>query len=176
MNLAMRTSHRDDRPVRVYASGGQDVNHLDEVYDGEVPDVLDNAYVIVDYASGARACLDLCMFAEAGRNEQELVAVGPLGKIEAFVPGAGHVLVGDRRASAIGDPVVHEVPVVDDPRIGYRGAHHGASYLEIAEFVDAVRDGRPAGVSVDDGCWSVAVGVAAHRSIDEGRAVRLDEC
>ena len=173
MNLVMRTSHGDDRPVRVYASGGQDVNHLDEVYGGEVPDVLDNAYVIVDYASGARANLDLCMFAEAGRNEQELVAVGPLGKIEAYVPGAGHVLVGDRSASTVGHPVVHKVPVVDDPRIAYRGAHHGASYLEVAEFVDAVRDGTPARVTVDDGRWSVAVGAAAHLSIEEGQAVPL---
>ena len=30
-------------------------------------------------------------------------------------------------------------------------------------------------VGLDDGLWSVAVGVAAHRSIDEGRAVTLDE-
>ncbi|MEZ5177594.1 MAG: Gfo/Idh/MocA family oxidoreductase [Acidimicrobiales bacterium] len=28
----------DDTPVRVLASGAQDVNHLDEAYDGEVPD------------------------------------------------------------------------------------------------------------------------------------------
>ena len=33
----------DSRPVRVMASGAQDVNHLDESYDGEVPDILDNA-------------------------------------------------------------------------------------------------------------------------------------
>ena len=30
-------------------------------------------------------------------------------------------------------------------------------------------------VTVEDGLWSVAVGAAAHRSIDEGRAVTLDE-
>lgn len=113
------------------------------------------------------------MFGEAGRNEQELVAVGPRGKIEAFVPGAGYVLVGDRAASSIGNPVVHKMPVVDDPRVAHRGAHHGASYLEVAEFVDAVRNGAPARVTVEDGRWSLAVGAAAHRSIDEGRAVRL---
>ena len=43
------------RPVRVMASGAQDVNHLDEVYDGRVPDILDNAFVIVDFDDGARA-------------------------------------------------------------------------------------------------------------------------
>jgi hypothetical protein len=30
-------------------------------------------------------------------------------------------------------------------------------------------------VGVEDGVWSVAMGVAAHRSIDEGRVVELSE-
>ena len=91
MNLAVGA-----RPTRVFASGGQDVNHLDEVYDGERSDILDNAYVIVDYANGVRASLDLCMFAEGGRNEQEIVAVGSQGKAEAALPGDGMVHVGRR--------------------------------------------------------------------------------
>ena len=63
------------RPARVMASGGQDVNHLDEVYDGERSDILDNAFVIVEYENGIRANLDLCMFAEASRQEQEISVV-----------------------------------------------------------------------------------------------------
>ncbi len=51
-------------PVRVMASAGQDANHKDEVYNGEQPDILDNGYVIVDFENGARAMLELCMFAE----------------------------------------------------------------------------------------------------------------
>ena len=39
------------RPVRVMASAGQDVNHLDEVYDGRNSDIVDNAYVIIDFES-----------------------------------------------------------------------------------------------------------------------------
>ena len=80
MNLVVGT-----RPRRVMASGGQAVNHLDESYDGEVPDIIDNAYVVVEYAGGVRAMLDLCMFAEASRNEQELCVVGDEGKVEALV-------------------------------------------------------------------------------------------
>ena len=70
-------------PVRVCASGGQDVNHLDERYEGETPDILDNAYVIVDYNDGTRAMLDLCMFAEGSKNEQEIAVTGDTGKVEA---------------------------------------------------------------------------------------------
>ncbi len=160
----------DSEPVRVQASGAQDVNHLDEVYDGEVPDVLDNAFVIVDFANGVRGMLDLCMFAEASVNEQEISVTGDAGKVEALVTQS--LLRVGRRADGR--------HVVQERQIGFEGVrhvglHHGASYLEHVDFIDSVRAGRPAKVTLTDGLWSVAVGVAAHRSIDEGRAVRLDE-
>ena len=41
----------------VLASGAADVNHQDELYDGATPDILDNAYVVVDFDGGVRACL-----------------------------------------------------------------------------------------------------------------------
>lgn len=159
-----------DRPVRVMASGAQDVNHLDERYDGEVPDILDNAFVIVDYEGGARALLDLCMFAEASEHQEELSVVGPLGKVEAFLPSA-EVRVGLR---ADGRPGVRS-EVVHDPRVAYEGFHHGSSYLEHLDFIDAVRTGTAPGVGLHDGLLSVAMGVAAHRSIDTGSPVLVDD-
>ena len=75
-------------PIQVYASGGQDVNHLDEEYNGEKSDILDNAYVIVDFANKVRASLDLCMFAENSNFQEELSAVGTKGKIETGVPSS----------------------------------------------------------------------------------------
>jgi myo-inositol 2-dehydrogenase / D-chiro-inositol 1-dehydrogenase len=158
------------RPTRVLASGAQDVNHLDERYDGEVPDILDNAFVVVEYDSGARALLDLCMFAEASREQEELSVVGDLGKIETFLPSCEY-RVGLR---ARGRPGV-EVTTVHDPAVAYEGFHHGSSYLEHLDFIRTVRGGRDPAVGLEDGLLSVAVGVAAHRSIDEGRAVALDE-
>jgi myo-inositol 2-dehydrogenase / D-chiro-inositol 1-dehydrogenase len=165
MNLVTR-----DRPIRVQASGAQDVNHLDESYDGEVPDILDNAFVIVDYAGGARALLDLCMFAEASQEQEEVSVVGDLGKAEAFLPSST-LRLGRRAGGRPG--VVTET--VHDERVAYEGFHHGSSYLEHLDFLDAVRSGGRAGVGLDEGLWSVAMGVAAHRSIDEGRPVTLDE-
>lgn len=159
-----------DRPVRVYASGAQDVNHLDEVYEGEVPDILDNAYVIVDFERGARAMLDLCMFAEASEHQEELSAVGDLGKIEAFLPQS-IVRTGLRRT---GRPGVR-TEEVHETRVRYEGFHHGSSYLEHLDFIDACRNGSPPKVSLEDGLVSVAMGVAAHRSIEEGRPVGMDE-
>ena len=158
------------RPTRVLASGGQDVNHLDERYDGERPDILDNALVIVEYDNGVRASLDLCMFAEGSRNQEELSVVGDTGKVEAFLP-SGILRKGDRSGWFTG---VTELVVVDG-RVAHEGFHHGASYLVHLDFLDAVRTGGRPKVSLEDGLSSVAVGIAAQRSITEHRAVTLDE-
>ncbi len=165
MNLVV-----DSRPSRVFASGGQDVNHLDEVYDGERSDILDNAYVVVDYENGVRAMLDLSMFAEAGRNEQEIVVVGDAGKAEAAVPGDGHVHVGRRS-----DRSVESLPVTIADDVAHVGFHHGASFVELRRFLAAVRGEGPVEVDATAGLWSVVVGAAAHRSIDERRAVDIAE-
>src|SRR5262249_24334545 len=61
--------------VRVYCSGAMDVNHLDERYDGQRPDIIDNSYTTVDFANGVRAMLDLSMFAEGAENQEEITAV-----------------------------------------------------------------------------------------------------
>ena len=158
------------RPTRVLASGGQDVNHLHESYGGERPDILDNALVVVEYDNGVRASLDLCMFAEGSRNQEELAVVGDLGKVEAFLP-SGIVRTGRRHTGPRG---VTEEVVVDD-RVAHEGFHHGSSYLEHLAFLEAVRAGGTAQVSLEDGLRSVALGVAAQVSIAEGRAVDVAE-
>ena len=159
------------RPVRVMASGAQDVNHLDKVHDGRTPDILDNAYVIVDFDSGARGMLDLCMFAEATRNQEEVSVVGDLGKVEALVPDSV-VRTGIRGRHRIGD--VDETPVVNHG-VRHQGLHHGSSYIEHVRFRDAVLSGTGPESDLKAGLWSVAVGVAAHLSIEEERPVGVDE-
>lgn len=49
-----------------------------------MPDIIDNAFVIVEFDNGARGMLDLCMFAEGSRNEQEISVVGDIGKVPPF--------------------------------------------------------------------------------------------
>jgi len=157
------------RPVRVYASGGMDVNHLDERYGGEKPDILDNAYVVVDYEEGARALLDLCMFAENSTNEMEIAVTGDRGKAEAFLPA--HTLVLTRRdrdePASIGFKV--------DPRAKQAGAHHGSTLLEHLAFLAAIRTGGKPIVSALDGALAVGIGAAGERSAREKRPVELSE-
>lgn len=157
------------QPVRVYASGGQDVNHLEERYDGRKPDIIDNAYAVVDFAAGARALLDLCMFAENSLNEVEIAATGDLGKVQAFIPE--NVLYLCRR-----DGSPHERrDFALDPAVQQAGAHQGSTYFEHLAFIDAVRNGGRPVVTVEDGALAVAVGAAAEQSIRERRPVELRE-
>jgi len=146
------------------------VNHLDESYNGETPDILDNGFVIVDFDNGVRGLLDLCMFAEASKNEQEISVTGDEGKLEAMVTES--ILRIGRRAD--GQHVVAERAITDES-IRHVGLHNGASYLEHVDFLEAIRSQTPAKVTLVDGMKSVAIGLAAHRSIELGRAVEMHE-
>jgi predicted dehydrogenase len=156
-------------PVRVYASGAQDVNHLDERVDGKVPDIKDNGFVVIDFESGARALLDLCMFAEGSRNEQEICATGDGGKIECFLPESS-VVIGDRRTRA-----VRTETIAVDEAILLAGAHHGSTFALHQRLRAAILGGGPPEVSARDGLLAVAMGAAAERSIAERRPIELAE-
>jgi predicted dehydrogenase len=172
----------EEKPLRVFASGGQRVNHLDESYGGRRPDILDSAYVIVEYPSGARAMLDLCMFAENSIDNEHIVVVGDEGKLESLLPSltlrCGRREDWGRREvwgqpSGTGKGV--SVRRVWDTNIKYAGQHFGASYIEHQHFAAAVRNGTPAEITLEEGLRSVATGLAAHRSIETGRAVAMSE-
>ena len=175
-----------EKPLRVFASGGQRVNHLDETYGGpdgpRKPDILDSAYVVVEYPSGARAMLDLCMFAEGSTDNEQVVIVGDEGRLESLLPSLTlrHSRREDwGRRNAWGQPSGTgrgvNVRRVWDTRIKYAGAHFGASYIEHQHFAAAIREGRPAEIPLEEGLRAVATGLAAHKSIDEGRVVAMSE-
>ncbi|RGP39730.1 Inositol 2-dehydrogenase [Altererythrobacter insulae] len=157
-----------DEPVRVFASGAQDVNHLDERYDGETPDIIDNAFVMVDFAGGARAVLDLCMFAEGSEEQEEISAVGPAGKMEVKLPG-GCVTWSPRDKSG---PFEESVDTPDD--VLAAGDHHGATYYQLLDFHAALTQGTPALINATDGYRSVAMGAAAQQSLATGLPVELN--
>jgi len=157
-------------PVSITGFGGQALNHLDESYEGRVPDIIDHALVVVEFANCVRASLDLCMFAEGTTNNEELSIVGETGKVEAFIP-SGELRVGQR--AGWGRGVATEC--VTDDRAVVQGFHHGASYLEHLDLAAAVRAKSPALVGVDDGYWSVVMGVAAQRAIEQRRVIDVGE-
>ncbi|WP_128255523.1 Gfo/Idh/MocA family protein [Falsirhodobacter deserti] len=168
-------------PVRIMASGGQAVNHLSEVYEGQVPDVWDNAYVIVEFENGLRAMLELCMFAEGARYQEEISAVGPLGKIECLVPGPGRfwpehlgeapvpqVIVSPREPKG---PRLLEVPV--DPELLEAGDHNGSTFYQHQGFARTVAGLQSPEVTLKDGWWAVVMGAAAQKAAMTGQVIDL---
>lgn len=168
-------------PVRITASTGQEVNHLNESYDGRTPDIIDSAYVIVDFASGARAMLELCMFAEGARYQEEISATGPKGKIECLVPGPGRfwpdhlgdapipqLIVSPRHPKG---PEMREIPV--DPELLDAGDHNGSTFYQHQRFNAVVRGEGTVEVTLDDGAKAVQMGMAAQQAAATGAVVKL---
>lgn len=168
-------------PVRVYASASVAHNHLDERYPEGTPDILDNAYVIVDFASGQRALLELCMFAEGARYQEEISVVGTVGKAECFVPGPGRfwpahlgeppvpkVIISPRHPKG---PRELDVPV--DPVALAAGDHNGSTFYQHQRFNAVVRGQGQVEVSLSDGLAAVVMGLAAQESARTGQAIDL---
>ena len=164
--------------TRVYASGGVDVNFLDEVYDGQTPDILDNAYVLVDFANGCRAMLDLCMFAEGARWQEIVTLTGTDAQVEARLPGP-------TRFAPPGRPDTSELAIA--PRAGGQteevidlpehlkaaGDHNGSTFYQHERFLAFARDGGAPEVSLEDGLRAVQIGWAAEQSIKTGSVIAL---
>ncbi len=156
-------------PVRIFGSGAQDVNHLDERVDGETPDIIDNAYVVIDFENGVRALLDLCMFAEASRDQEEIAATGDLGKVECGIPSST-LIIGERRPverMGVALPLTRTTVAVD-PDLLEIGHHNGATHFQHERFLRMLHEGGQPEVTVDDGLRAVVMGAAAERSIKEG--------
>ena len=168
-------------PVRVYASASVAHNHRGERYPDGTPDILDNAYVLVDFASGQRAMLELCMFAEGARYQEEISVVGPIGKAECFVPGPGRfwpehlgeapvpkVVISPRHPKG---PRELDVPV--DPVALAAGDHNGSTLYQHQRFNAVVRGQGQVEVALRDGLAAVMIGLAAQESARTGQAISM---
>jgi predicted dehydrogenase len=159
--------------VRVYCSGAMDVNHLDETYDGQRPDIIDNSFTTVDFANGVRAMLDLSMFAEGAENQEEITAVGDKARLDVFIPEGA--LVFSPRVGFRNPKQVERQVVETDAAALKAGSHHGSTFYEHQKFNAAVRGAGPVEVTAADGLAAVAIGVAAEISAREKRAVEIAE-
>jgi len=166
-------------PVRVFASGAQDVNHLDERLEQGVPDILDNVMAIVDFANGVRCALELCMFCEGADPQEQLTAIGDVAKLDAFIPGPARFWpdAGERHGSLLLSPRSQGAPQRDivtiDERLAAAGDHHGSTYHQHRRFARTVLDGAPVEVTAADGAAAVRMGAAAQESIRTGLPVTL---
>ncbi|WP_295812574.1 Gfo/Idh/MocA family oxidoreductase, partial [uncultured Nitratireductor sp.] len=166
-------------PVRVQSIGGQAINHLDERYDGSVPDVLDHAFTLVEFTNGVSAMLELCMFAEGSHFQERVSAIGTQALLEARVPGPGRFepdgrhknaefVVANRKKHA---EMVETIEV--DPELLKRGDHHGSTFVQHQRFNRMLREGGDPEVSLSDGLKAVVMGLAAQEAISTRESVEI---
>ena len=147
----------------VMASGGQDWEYREggkyaSMKDPDTQvDIVDNAWVIVDYENGARACLGLCLFCYYGGDPNFMGVIGTAGRIDGNQHGA--TLWNEAHP----DGVALEVGDWD------------ATEAELRHFLECIREDKEPLVDGEKGLRSVAVALAAEKSIKEGRRVAVSE-
>jgi myo-inositol 2-dehydrogenase / D-chiro-inositol 1-dehydrogenase len=161
------------RPVRVYATGGMAVNFKDFAYEGKQADILDHALVAIDYQNGVRASFNLCMFAPM--FYEELVVCGDAGRLKASEQedlmaqgGSGvalEILLSDARPSRRTTPGY--------PALIEKSGHHGATFMEHVNFVNAVAGLGSSAATAREGLWSIIVAAAAQTSIKARQVVDI---
>ncbi len=169
MNLFAQT-----RPTRVFASGSMAVNFTQFEYEGEKSDILDNAFVVVDYENGSRASLSLCMFSPM--FYEDLVVCGDAGRLHAREQ-SDFLIGGDLQS------YVEIMTGEDKPsrriQTGYpswieNSGHNGATYYEHVYFIDNIEGKTTSTASAVEGLWSVIVAAAGQESIRQGQAVDIN--
>ena len=163
------------KPERVFATGSMAVNFKDFVYRGERSDIIDNAFVNVEYENSVRASFNLCMFAPL--FFEELILCGNSGRLSAhervdFVKSEGsqmylEVMRGEQSPARISRP---SYPFYIDET-----GHDGSTYIEHIHFIDNIEGQKTNSATVEEGFWSIVVGVAAEESVQTGEVVRIDE-
>jgi hypothetical protein len=118
---------------------------------------------------------------DRSRYREEISAVGPLGKIECLVPSPGRFWPAHLGAPPVLRVIVSprdprgprelEVPV--DPALLAAGDHNGSTFHQHRGFADVVMGLRAPEVTLRDGWWAVAMGMAAQASARSGQSVSM---
>lgn len=163
------------KPKYVYAVGGQDVNFVNFEYKGKKSDILDNAIVTVVYENGVKCNFNLCMFAPM--FYEEITICGDEGRIRAYenenyLPEEGNLthfemLCADNRPSIISTPCY--------PRTIQTSGHMGGTYFEHKYFIDNIEGKETDTATIEEGFWSVVIGIAAEKSAKTGEIVDIDK-
>jgi myo-inositol 2-dehydrogenase/D-chiro-inositol 1-dehydrogenase len=144
-----------DEVARTYAEGAA----LVDPAVGAVGDV-DNAVVTLRFRGGAMATLFVSRTTRYG-HDLRIEVIGDEGAVQIGRFRQTPVRLLDRRG------VHHDMPWTTPDRLGE------AFVTELQAFVDCIREGTESPVGGYDSRATVAVGIAATRSMHEGRAIEL---
>ena len=142
----------------VYAVGGV----LVDKKIGEAGDI-DTAVITLKYKSGAMGIIDNCRQAVYGYDQ----------RVEVF--GSGGCLIADNDKP--NTAVLYNAEAISTDKIPYffLDRYTGSYKTELEEFVKVVKDKKTPSVGGIDGLNAVIIGLAAKKSLEEKRPVKLSE-
>jgi myo-inositol 2-dehydrogenase / D-chiro-inositol 1-dehydrogenase len=178
--------------VRTLAQRG--INYEDEPSLYDVP-IIDSAYVTMPFQSNDKiktiASLELCMYAEGSRHQEEIIVTGTKGRLEAYLP-ENKVYAYTRPSpelwsnraeppppSSIKQRVydcsdVRHVHGLEDSSAAtiptHGGYHYSSTAIEWYKLLQAMRHEKETGVwtplvSLQDGLRAVEIGLRATQAI-----------
>jgi len=144
------------KPTQVYASGGQ--KKLASV-GGHKSELIDNAYVLADYDSGARSLVSICFLSTHGHHFREFTVTGTEGRVW-FNNKDGEIIHFEN-----GHKDIKEDFKIDE---NLRGGM-------LQDFVDCVRERKEPLMTGEHGRASLLIPVAAQLSLERGQPVDISE-
>ncbi len=142
----------------VFAMGGVMVDKAI----GEAGDI-DTAVITLRLKSGALAVIDNCRRATYG-YDQRAEAFGELGQVAITNDCASNAVLSNCYGVT-----------AEKPLLFFLERYMQAYVNEISQFIDCIVNDKEVPVGIDDGLQSVVIGVAAKKSLQEGRPVKLEE-
>jgi len=173
----------------------------------EIVPIIDSAYVLLDFVpnegsvsgepgvpkrivqQSTMGCLELCMFAEGSRHQEEIIVTGMKGRVEAYLPEnkvflyqrpTAQGLWRDKSKPPPQESFSEEIFDCSDLRQVYdfaedipemhSGYHYCSTAIEWYHLIDAIKEsgeGNPfvPKVSLDDGIKAVEMGMASMKNI-----------
>ena len=162
------------KPIRVSGIGSAAVNFRDFAYQGKGSDILDNAFITVEYENGINASFALCMFSPM--FHEEFVLCGDEGRIRAyetedFLPGKA-LKTGFEMKCSNGLPAKESE--LHYPGVIEGSGHNGSTFFEHHNFIEGMRGNTTDSATLREGLRSIVVGVAAEEAVRTKGAVEIE--
>lgn len=183
------TSRDPEPPSAEYArvSGGMFLDMTIHDFDmvrylsgSEVTEVYTNAAVLVDPAIGEAGDVDTALITLKFKNgaigiidNSRRAAYGYDQRVEVFGSKGGVTVSNDAPTSAVLSTV--EGVFSDKPKYFFLERYKDSFVEELKQFFDAIKNDTPTPVEGIDGLKPVIIAIAAKKSYEEGRPVRIEE-
>lgn len=178
------------------------INYKDEVQLYDTP-IMDSAYCTMPFLHEGKSqgldsantigCLELCMFAEGSRHQEEIIVTGTRGRVEAYLP-ENKVFLFERPSNEVwgdrnipppkgcvreevfdcSDVVGHVLDVhgISDEIPTHGGYHYCSTAIEWYYLLNEIQRYRKGGdfrpqVTLNDGLRAVEIGIKATSALDQ---------